>query len=331
MKDGKFKRTVGIPRELFEILVETLRPSYEERRKLGGRKPNLNIEDTLLMTLTYYRDYPTFFKLGMMFNLDESNVYRWIKWCDNKLEEVLSGVIDIRDLDENSEQLVDVTECTIQRPKVYDIQKEYYSGKKKKHTIKIQLIMNEKNKKIVSVCFDKGSVHDFSIFKNTTKELPDTLKFLADSGYQGILDYFKNSMTPKKKSKNNPLTDEDKELNTLISSIRITVEHVNSQLKIFRILSERYRSRINTFYSRFLIICSFYNLCLDTQFRKKSINDLDKLTINQLISIIDVYTVINDGYDMVIIETATGDKDDRFVNIDEISNKLKEKTGSIIK
>ena len=94
--------------------------------------------------------------------------------------------------------------------------------------------------------------------------MPDTLKFLADSGYQGILDYFKNSMTPKKKSKNNPLTDEDKELNTLISSIRISVEHVNSQLKIFRIFSERYRSRINTFYSRFLIICSFYNLCLDT-------------------------------------------------------------------
>ena len=78
-------------------------------------------------------------------------------------------------------------------------------------------------------------------------------------------------MTPKKKSKNNPLTGEDKELNTLISSIRIAVEHVNSQLKIFRILSERYRSRINTFYSRFLIICSFYNLCLDTQFRKKSL------------------------------------------------------------
>lgn len=61
------------------------------------------------------------------------------------------------------------------------------------------------------------------------------------------------------------------------------------------------------------------------------INDLDKLTINQLISIIDVYTVINDGYDMVIIETTTGGKDDRFVNIDEISNKLKEKTGSIKK
>lgn len=38
-----------------------------------------------------------------------------------------------------------VTECTIQRQKNYDMQREYYSGKKKKHTIKAQIIMNEKN------------------------------------------------------------------------------------------------------------------------------------------------------------------------------------------
>ena len=77
-----------------------------------------------------------------------------------------------------------------------------------------------------------------------------------------IIDYFKNSITAKMKSKLNPLTSEDKELNKLISSIRISVEHVNCQLKIFRILSERYRSRIHTFYLRFLLICSFYNFCI---------------------------------------------------------------------
>lgn len=60
------------------------------------------------------------------------------------------------------------------------------------------------------------------------------------------------------------------------------------------------------------------------------INDLDKLSVNQLTSILDVYTVINDSYDMVIIETASDDKDDRFVNIDEISNKLKEITDPLI-
>ena len=88
-------------------------------------------------------------------------------------------------------------------------------------------------KKIVSVCFDKGSVHDFTIFKNTTRELSTLLHFLAGSEYQGILAYFKNCMTQKKKSRSNPLTDHDKELNKLISSIRISVEHVNCQLKFF--------------------------------------------------------------------------------------------------
>ena len=262
MKDEKFKRAVGIPRVLFEILVSVLEQPFKERRSKGGPNPKLALEDILLMTLTYYRDYPTFFSLGNMFGIDESNAYRWVIWTESILSIAFDGIVDIQLLDETSEQLVDVTECTIQRPKNYDMQREYYSGKKKKHTIKAQIIMNEKDKKIVSVCFDKGSVHDFTIFKNTTGELSKLLYFLADSGYQGILTYFKNSMTPKKKSKNNPLTDQDKELNKLISSIRISVEHVNCQLKIFRILSECYRSRINTFYLRFLLVCSFYNFCL---------------------------------------------------------------------
>ena len=88
------------------------------------------------------------------------------------------------------------------------------------------------------------------------------ISFLADSGYQGITNIFKNSMISKKKSKYNPLTNQDKELNKLISSIRITIEHVNCQLKIFRILSEKYRSRIKTFYKRAILICYFYNYCL---------------------------------------------------------------------
>lgn len=262
MTDKKFKRKTGIPRILFEILVMVLEPFFKKKQSKGGPKPKLSLEDILLMMLTYYRDYPTFFSLSNMFEIDESNAYRWVKWTEDILYASFDGVIDIQLLDENSEQLVDVTECTIQRPKDSEIQREYYSGKKKKHTIKAQIIMNEKDKKILSVCFDKGSVHDFNIFKNTTKELPEYLCFLGDSGYQGILDYFKNSITPKKKSKLNPLTSEDKELNKLISSIRISVEHVNCQLKIFRILSERYRSRIHTFYLRFLLICSFYNFCI---------------------------------------------------------------------
>ena len=67
----------------------------------------------------------------------------------------------------------------------------------------------------------------------------------------------------KKKSKLNPLTNEDKELNKLISSIRILVEYINYQLKFFKILSERYLNHIETFYFIFILICCFYNFCLN--------------------------------------------------------------------
>ena len=97
-----------------------------------------------------------------------------------------------------SEKLVDVTECIVQRPKDSELQTYYYSGKKKKHTIKIQLIVDEKTRKIVSIAFDAGSIHDFLLFKNTTKNLNKSINFLADSGYQGITNIFKNSMIQKK-------------------------------------------------------------------------------------------------------------------------------------
>lgn len=263
MTDKKFKRKVGIPRVVFEILVEILLMELKEKHKKGGRKPDLTVEDILLLTLTYYRDYNTYFQLGFDFGIDESNAYRWQQWCEKILIKYFDGMINVKEININHEHLVDVMECTIQRPKDKEIQREYYSGKKKKHTIKLQVIMDEVTKKIVGIEVDKGSVHDFEVFKKTTGDFNKLIQFLADSGYQGIDKIFPNSMTPKKKSKNNPLTDEDKELNKLISSIRISVEHVNCQLKIFRILSERYRSRIKTFYSKVLLICSFYNFCLN--------------------------------------------------------------------
>ena len=72
------------------------------------------------------------------------------------------------------------------------------------------------------------------MLKKTETELPKTLKLLAASWYQGIKGLFEKSLTQKKKSKNNQLSTTDKELNKLISSIRISIEHLNCQLKIFK-------------------------------------------------------------------------------------------------
>ena len=262
LNDKKFKRAVGIPRELFEIYVLVIIAALKEKHKKIGRNPKFKAEDILLLLFYYYRDYDIYFKLGIYFDIDESNAYRWVKWCEETLQNYSIEPFNNQSLTKEKEYIVDVMECPIERPKMQEIQKEYYSGKKKKHTIKIQIIIESNTKRIVYVAFDKGSVHDFNVFKNSTKDLSELLKFLADSGYQGIQNLFKNSLTPKKKSKYNPLTDEDKELNKLISSNRIAIEHVNSQLKVFKILSERYRNRINSFIPRAIFICSLYNYSL---------------------------------------------------------------------
>ena len=262
LNDKDFKRATGIEREIFEFQVAVLEDAYKEKHKKGGRETKLSREDMLLLTYSYYKDYTTFLKLGMYFDLDESNAYRCIAWVESILQPYMKEDFDISKLSNKKEYIVDVTECPVQRPKIQEIQREYYSGKKKKHTIKIQLIIEEDTKKIVYVAFDKGSVHDFQLFKESTKNIDKDISMIGDSGYQGLNKILSKSITPKKKSKNNPLTDEDKELNHLISNIRISVEHVNCQLKKFKILSERYRNRKNTFTSRALFLCSLYNLSL---------------------------------------------------------------------
>ena len=263
LNDTKFKRTVGVKREVFEFQVAILEEVQKKKHAKGGRNPKLGIADILLLMYGYLRDYTTFLKLGMYFGIDESNAYRWVTWAENVLSEYMTENFDISKLDINKEYIVDVMECPVERPKIQEIQREYYSGKKKKHTIKIQIIIEENSKKIVYVAFDKGSTHDFTLFKNSTKDINKDVSMLADSGYQGLDKILSNSLTPKKKSKLHPLTEEDKELNHLISTIRISIEHVNSQLKIFKILSERYRNRKHTFIFRALFLCSLYNFCLD--------------------------------------------------------------------
>jgi hypothetical protein len=86
---------------------------------------------------------------------------------------------------------------------------------------------------------------------------------VADTGYQGIQKLHSNSELPKKKSKKNPLIKEDKKQNRRISSIRITIENIIREVKIFRILAEKYRNRRRRFALRFNLIAAIYNLNLE--------------------------------------------------------------------
>ena len=59
--------------------------------------------------------------------------------------------------------------------------------------------------------------------------------------------------------KNGGVTDVEKKYNKMIGKIRVVIEHINSQLKTFRILSERYRNRRKRFGLRINLIAALVN------------------------------------------------------------------------
>jgi len=112
---------------------------------------------------------------------------------------------------------------------------------------------------MIATTFAKGSMHDFQLFKLCQLGLIPEIECLADTGYQGLTKLHANSRTPHKKSKHHPLSAAQKAANRELSSQRMLVEHVIGRLKVFRILSERYRNRRKRFGLRFNLIAAIYN------------------------------------------------------------------------
>ena len=96
--------------------------------------------------------------------------------------------------------------------------------------------MNAKTLEILNIHDDMGTAHDFKMFKESAAEvLPEDIIVLGDSGYQGMAECLANAIIPYKASKNHKLTDEEKLYNRMVSGQRIAIEHINREIKIFRI------------------------------------------------------------------------------------------------
>ena len=114
--------------------------------------------------------------------------------------------------------------------------------------------------RILATDFCNGSEHDFQLFKNSRCTLAQEICLVADAGYQGLAALHANSQTPAKKSKFHQLSREQKSSNRALSQKRILIENIIRRLKIFRILSERYRNRRKRFGLRFNLIAAICNL-----------------------------------------------------------------------
>ena len=89
--------------------------------------------------------------------------------------------------------------------------------------------------------------------------LPEDIISKMDSGYQGVNEILPNAIIPIKATKNHELTEEEKQFNKKLSKERIFIEHINREIKIFRICKETYRNKGERGLLRIKLIASLYN------------------------------------------------------------------------
>jgi len=126
------------------------------------------------------------------------------------------------------------------------------------------------NHSIICTAYGHGKQHDFHLFKASKIHLNKQTQVLADKGYQGLQKLHPNSQILIKKPKGGSLSADDKRFNRLLARQRIVIEHVNRRLKIFKILSERYRNRRRRFGLRCNLIAAIYNFELSLSASNRS-------------------------------------------------------------
>jgi len=122
LKAEKFRRLTGVKRGTFLKMLDVLEQAEAKKRWHGGRRPKLSAADRLLMTLTYLREYRTFFHISQSYGIDESVCFRIIRWVENTLMQSglfrLPGKKALLTSDNIFEVvLVDATETPVERPK----------------------------------------------------------------------------------------------------------------------------------------------------------------------------------------------------------------------
>ena len=259
--DNIFDKKLTKRYEKYEI--QRLSKRKDREREIGaGRHFNLNKRDRILMLLVYYRLYITYTLAGFLFDLDQSNICRDIQKIEGLIRECLpipQKLYPITKRLQTKEAVekyfpgflafTDRTEQQIPRPVDNKRRNAYYSGKKKRHTVKNQITVNNRGYILHKIRHKKGRKHDYDIYKKNYTVTPKQVVTVVDLGYLGIEKDFPEQLSalPYKKKIKQDLSQEEKEYNIIHSKKRIIVEHTISRLKKYRIMSEIFRNKLRKY------------------------------------------------------------------------------------
>jgi Helix-turn-helix of DDE superfamily endonuclease len=122
LSERQFRRVTGVKRKTFNKMVELVSEKYKEKHAKGGRPHSLTIEEMVLLTFEYLREYRTYACIAVSYGLAESNAWQTSRWVEKVLIE--SGAFRLpgkkalyKNDGEHNTVLVDATESPIERPK----------------------------------------------------------------------------------------------------------------------------------------------------------------------------------------------------------------------
>jgi hypothetical protein len=261
---GKIRALFGLTPVALSQLLEAVLPVMIERRQQaqasrpdrkrrvgGGRKRRLRPYQEVLMSLLYLRHNVSHALVGQLFGVSADT-------SENTFHEVvpiLQAVCPTQRFDgekkwkksdpswhpdEVDRVLIDSFETPICRPSVDHRQRQVYSGKRKRHTIKTQVATDKKGEILSVDAGHRGPKADIRVYEESgvDSQFPNADK-LGDKGYQSQA--HPQIISPHKKPKGGELTSEQRLENRQIAQQRIYVEHSIRRIKGWRILREDYR------------------------------------------------------------------------------------------
>jgi len=244
----------------------------------GGRHADLTPRDQILLTIIWLRQYPTNEVLAFLFGVSDSTVSRVV----NRLVPLLeaSGKDRLRMPDPGRKHrkqldallrdtpelavIIDTFEQRVQRCKDPKEADAHFSGKKRQHTLKEQVAVDEDDGTVCDVSESVvGPTADLTLLAQSglLARLPDGVGAIGDLAYVGIAEAHPqgSGATPRRKRRGKDRPPEDIDFNRAFSKRRIKVEHTIGRMRRYQSLSQTDRHHRRNHTARTRAVASLVN------------------------------------------------------------------------
>jgi len=262
-----FQAMTGLTVAAFDDLVTDLLPACvsakqqrlkrpNRRRAIGGgRHDHLCWTNQLLLTVIWLRTYPTNEVLAYLMGVSDSTrvIARILPLLEAAGKDTMRlpdpGRKRRRQLDallQDTPELavvIDTFEQRVQRCKDRDAADAHYSGKKKQHTLKSQVAVDEETGQIVDVADSvPGPTADITVLEQSRllSRLPQGVGGIGDLAYVGIDKLHPKGLgaSPRRKPRGKDRPPEDSAYNRAFARRRIVVEHTIGRMRRYQALSQ---------------------------------------------------------------------------------------------